>query len=241
MRARLVLLPIVVAAALVAGCDKKSGLDPAVNDSPSAAPSDNAVALLPASEILSKALAAASSAQSVHVKGDVTVDSDKISLDVTVSGENGKGTITAEGQSVELIRLNNDVYMKAGEGFWNMVAGNDPNPAVASLLKDRWVKVPADEGFAELANLFDPDTLLPDAGPATKGETKTINGISAIGLTDSVDTGEAVIYVATQGEPYPLRLEGPPGEGAIDFTDWNAPVEITAPPAGEVLDMSQIS
>ena len=240
MRARLVLVPIVVAAALLAGCDK-SGTDPAASASPSTAPSDNGVALLPASEILSKALAAASSAQSVHIKGDITVDSDKISLDVTVSGENGKGSITAEGQTVELIRVNNDVYMKAGEGFWNMVAGDDRSPAIASVLKDRWVKVPADEGFAELANLFNPDRLLPSAGPATKGQTKTINGISAIGLTDSVDTGEGVIYVATQGEPYPLRLEGPAGEGAIDFTDWNAPVEITAPPAGDVLDMSQIS
>jgi hypothetical protein len=240
MRARLVLVPIVVAVALVAGCDK-SGPDPAASASPSAAPSDNGVALLPAGEILSKALAAASSAESFHVKGDLKIDGDTLGIDLVVSGRNGKGSITAEGHTVELIKVSDEVYFKAGEGFWNMVAGDNQQPAIAALLKDRWVKVPADEGFAEMANLFDPDNLLPSAGPATKGETKTINGISAIGLTDSTDTGEAVIYVATQGEPYPLRLEGPPGEGAIDFTDWNAPVEITAPPAAEVLDMSQIS
>jgi hypothetical protein len=239
MRARLVLIPLVVAVALVAGCEKKSDPDPSASATPSAAPSDNGVAQLPGSEILSKALAAASSAKSVRVKGEITVDGDKIGLDLTVSGANGKGSVTAEGHTVELIRLNNAAYMKAGEEFWKMISGDDPQPAVAALLKDRWVKAPPDEGFAEIFNLLDTGGILPEAGPATKGETKTINGINAIGLTD--ETGEAVIYVATQGEPFPLRFEGPAGEGAIDFTDWNAPVEITAPPASEVLDMSQIS
>ena len=240
MRARLVLVPIVVAVALVAGCDK-SGPDPAASASPSAAPSDNGVALLPAGEILSKALAAASSAESFHVKGDLKIDSDTLALDLVVSGRNGKGSITAQGHVVELIKVGDDVYFKAGEGFWNLVAGDNPQPAIAALLKDRWVKVPADEGFAEMVNLFNPDDLLASSGAPTKGETTTINGLSAIGLTGSTDDGAGTVYVATQGEPYPLRLEGGPGEGAIDFTDWNAPVEITAPPAGEVLDMSQIN
>jgi hypothetical protein len=227
--------------ALVAGCDTKSGADPAASASASAAPTDNGVALLPASEILSRALAAAASAQSFHVKGDFPVDGDTLKLDLVVSGRDGKGSITAEGHTVELVKVDDDVYFKAGEGFWNMVAGDDAQPAIASLLKDRWVKVPAGEGFAEMVNLFDADNLLASSGAATKGETKVINGLSAIAVTGNANDGAGTLYVATQGEPYPLRLEGGAGDGAIDFTDWNVPVEITAPPAGEVLDFSEIN
>ena len=63
------------------------------------------MALLPAGEILSKALAAASSAESFHVKGDLKIDGDTLALDLVVSGRNGKGSITAQGRVVELVRV----------------------------------------------------------------------------------------------------------------------------------------
>jgi len=53
--------------------------------------------------------------------------------------------------------------------------------------------------------------------------------------------GTTTLAIATTGEPYPLQVKG--GEGAdsgqIDFTDWNAPVNVTAPT--DVVDIGQLA
>ena len=64
-----------------------------------------------------------------------------------------------------------------------------------------------------------------------------MNGTQAISLVDtSVDGG--ALYIATEGPPYLLRIEGDTSKRAsIDFSEFGATFEITAPPANEVLDV----
>lgn len=244
MRAARYLIPFAVVAALVAGCDSKSGNGGTGTPTTTPAPAltDNGVAALAPSEILSKAVAALQAASSVHIKGDVTNDGQKIGFDLTLTKtKDGVGTLTMSGQTVQLTKIGTDVYMKADAAFWKQFAG-DQGDLIATLLQGKYLKTStSDTEFGSMASFFDfAEAIDLKGGEATKGETKSINGINAISLKESGSTSPSTLWIATQGEPYPLRLEGPPGEGAIDFTDYNKPVTIPTPPADQVLDVSKL-
>jgi hypothetical protein len=73
-------------------------------------------------------------------------------------------------------------------------------------------------------------------GTPSKGETKTINGVPAIGIVDSQD--KSIVYVATQGDPVPLQIDDGKGNTA-DFTYTSVP-EIKAPDAANVIDFTAL-
>jgi hypothetical protein len=74
----------------------------------------------------------------------------------------------------------------------------------------------------------------------TKGKPKTIDGKQAITLTSGTSSDEGALYVATEGEPYPLRIESTKGEGKVDFTGYGDPVKIEAPPSDLVVDVTKL-
>jgi hypothetical protein len=234
MRARLVLVPIALAAALVAGCSTKSGGEGTTTPP---APSDNGVASLTADEILARATTALASAKSFKVKGDATDDGTKVSLDAQFSGKDFKGTFSGDGMQFEIIRIGNDVYVKAPDDVWkNLLPGQD---AVLALLRGKYVKIDAtNPAFAGLGDSIDVNEIMKTEGAVTKGEAKVVNGVPTIALKDAAGN---TIYVATQGEPYPIRFEAKAGEGSVDMTDFNASATVTAPPAAEVFDLKSIT
>jgi hypothetical protein len=232
MRARLVLIPIAMAAALVAGCNTGGG-DPQATPTPT--PSDNGVAALSAEEILNKAKTALAGAESFHVKGTGDDDGSPITVDVRFVGDDFAGTIAAEGLTTEVIRLGQDIYLKAPDDFWKRVLPPGQDAALI-LLRGKYVKGPASHPqLSGLADLADTDDMIAPQGTFTKGEVKTVAGSPAIGLVDS--QGGSVLYISTVGEPVPLRLEGP-NNTALDFTEYGLVAPIEAPPATETLDIS---
>jgi hypothetical protein len=233
MRARLVLVPIALAAALVAGCNTKSD----EGTTPPAA-SDNGVAGLTADEILARATTALNSAQSFKAKGDMTSDGTKVSIDMQFSGKDFKGNMSGEGLQFEIIKVGTDVYLKAPDEVWQTLLPPGQEAALA-LLKGKYVKVDAtNPQFGSLASSLDTAEILKPEGTVTKGEAKVVNGVPTIALVDST---AGTIYIATQGEPYPIRIEGKAGEGGIDFSEFNTSAAVTAPPAGEVFDLKSIT
>jgi hypothetical protein len=98
---------------------------------------------------------------------------------------------------------------------------------------------------AGLAALTDLDKfvaeLLSSEHKVTKGEKKAIRGMETIAIVDPGKDG-GTMYIATRGEPYPLRLTSntPSEPGAIDFLDYGAPVSLHAPPADQVVDTSKL-
>jgi hypothetical protein len=66
-------------------------------------------------------------------------------------------------------------------------------------------------------------------------------GRRAITVTDkSADGG--VLYVALDGEPYPLRMQSLPDakeSAKVEFLDYDEPFTLKAPPASETLDISE--
>jgi hypothetical protein len=231
MRARLVLVPIAITAALLAGCGK--------DKTPAAAPppTNNGVAALSATEILDKAKAAAIAAGSVHVKGSTSSENQNISIDLKIDHKDFAGTIETSGTVLEIIRLGSDFYLKAPDAFWEQMIPKEQQVALA-LIKGKYVKMGSDNpSFKELSSIGDFDTLLKPEGTVSKGQEKTVNGTPAIALVDSTDKGS--LYIATVGQPLPVRIESAKNEG-IDFTEWGTSFGLKAPPATEVFDLSKL-
>jgi hypothetical protein len=194
----------------------------------------NGTASKSATEVLAAAKAAAAGAASAHVAGAIVDEGKPISLDMKlVSGKGGKGRITLEGLSIDLIQIGKSVYINGSKAFYTHVAG----AAAAQLLQGKWLKAPASSSsFASLASLTNLgkliDTTLASHGKLASTGARTINGQKAVGVTDTTKGG--TLYVAATGTAYPLEIvkSGASG-GKISFDHWNQPVTLN-PPAGAI-------
>lgn len=196
----------------------------------------NGVADKSADEILAEATAAAKGATAVHIAG--TTDGASVDLSL-VRGEGASGSIAQGTSRFDLIAIGDAIYLRGSEDFYRSLGGE----AVVRLLGDKWLKVPATgRDFATFAEFTDMERLLTAAlrpeSTIQKGDVETVDGTEAIGLTD--DRG-GTLFVATTGEPFPLKLVGGGDRrgGEITFDGWNEPVTLTAP--ADAIDVDQLA
>src|SRR3954447_4099283 len=214
---RTALLAVLSAALVLAGCGSSS--------------SGNGIESKSAKEILEATKAAASTATSVHIRGSIVTEGKPITLDMQLlKGKGGKGTISQEGFTIQLVQTGGAVYINGSAAFYKHVSGS----AAAALLQGKWLKAPADSGeLASLAELTDLGKLLDTAlaghgSNVTKGGTTTIAGQKAVELKD--DTKGGTLYVAATGKPYPLQITKTGSEsGKVVFNRWDQPVTLQAP------------
>jgi hypothetical protein len=198
------------------------------------APADNGVADKSAEEILAAAQEAASAASAVRVAGQI----DDLGLELNlVRGEGASGSLRQGTNAFEIIATGSEVFLKGSAEFYEQIGGR----AAVQLLGDKWLQVPGDdEDFASMTQLTDMDQLLtqvlrPKHDALTKGEVETVDGTEAIALS----SGDGTLYVATTGDPLPLKLVGDRDRrGEILFTDWNKPADLTAPT--DAIDISEL-
>jgi hypothetical protein len=181
-------------------------------------------------QILEATKAAASTATSVHIKGTIVTGGKPISLDMELlAGKGGKGTISQEGFTIQLVQTGGAVYINGSAAFYKHVSGS----AAAALLQGKWLKAPAASGelasLAELTNLGKLlDTALAGHGTVSKGPTTTIEGQKAVELKDATKGGQ--LFVAATGKPYPLQISKSGSEsGKVVFQRWDQPVTLEAP------------
>jgi hypothetical protein len=218
---------LALVALMLAGCGSSGGS------------SSNGIASKTPTEILAAATAAANSASSVHVSGSIVSGGSPITLDLElVAGKGGRGQISEDGLSFNLIQIGGTAYISGSPAFYSHFGG----ATAEKLLAGKWLKAPASSGsFSSLGSLTDLDqllgTALSDHGALTKGPTTTIDGQQVLSVTDASHGG--TLYVATTGKPYPIEIykTGKTG-GKITFDRWNAPVTLTAP--ANAIDLSQL-
>lgn len=189
-----------------------------------------------ADQITTQAFANLKSAKSVHVTGPSTDGGQKYTLNVTLGTTNCQGTYaTASKGSYSILKVNGSTYFSADPAFWKQSGA-----AGASLttLDGKYLKVgPNSQTLSALGVLCHPSQLASAfsgsvSGMVERGYT-TINGQKALHITDSGDPDG--IYVSVTGTPEVLRLDA--GSNAnLYFTDYNAPLNLTAPPASLTLD-----
>jgi hypothetical protein len=240
------------AAVLLAGCGANSGSNvsgsaPTASAPVSAAPSEpasNGVAALEPDAIVEKAKAALTEAKSFRVNGNVREDNQSFGVDFKIRGADLIGAMTIGKAKVEVLRVGKQQFIRPNQAFWKMSAGSAKQAeTIMTVLNGRWVKVSAkDKDFTELFSVTDVDKLLDPDGRVVKGEIQTVDGKQAIALKDS-GSEPGTLFVATEGKPYPLRIDGPtPADGGIRFSDFGATfTDLTAPPATQVIDLAKLA
>jgi len=217
-----------VMAALVAGCG-----------SGKKAAKENGEASKPANRVFADARAAAVSAATVHVSGNVTSGGTPIVLDLSMARARGaKGSMSTNGAEFDLVRIGDTAYIRGSDAFLKQNAG----AAVAQLLHGKWLKASITSGrFRSLAPLTSIDLLFAEVGShhgrlVNDGKT-TYEGEDVVAIRDTSDASK--LYVATTGKPYPVAIVGGKKgrSGTIAFGDWNASVSLSAPK--DAIDISK--
>ena len=223
-------LALVVAAGLLAGCGSGGGSASQGNGEASKSPS----------QVLSDAKAAASSASSAHVAGNIDSAGTKISLDLsTARGKGAKGSMSINGAGFDLLRIGDTAYIRGSDAFLKQNGG----ALAAQLLHGKWLKASATRGrYSSLAALTSIALLLGKInsthGKLVNDGEMTYEGAKVIRIRDSSDNSR--FYVAAVGKPYPVALVGGKANqsGTITFDDWNKRVALTAP--NGAVDISEL-
>lgn len=224
---------LVLLLALLAGCGGGSS-------SSSSASSDNGVAGKSPADILAATKVASDAARTVHVSGSIVSDGSPITLDMNLlAGKGGRGRLSENGLSFELIQVGKTVYIKGSPAFYKHIGGS----SAAQLFQGKWLKAPASNSdFASLSQLTDlrqlvDQTLSNHGGSLTKIGTSTVNGQKVVGITDKAKGG--TLYIAATGQPYPIQIaKSGSGGGKIAFDRWNSSVTLAAP--ANAIDVAQL-
>ncbi|MGH3416408.1 MAG: hypothetical protein ACRDSS_08065, partial [Actinocrinis sp.] len=139
-----------------------------------------------------------------------------------------------------LLRVEDEVWAAQPAEFWAAAGAVDNGKAYGGL----YVRVPSADpryaGFTDDTRIgFLLDRLLQTSATWKKGLAGTVNGMSAIELDGTGRGGHtASIWVATDGEPYILRIAPTAGsyQGRIDFTEYGDRLAVQAPLPGRILD-----
>lgn len=204
----------------------------------------NGLGRLPASTIEERALNAAGEAESLRLSGTVLTSGGSYRLDMRLGTDGGVGEVSGEGIAFELLRVGEDLYIKADADFWKHqqldeeLAERDIDPAES--LDDMYVKVPPeDPAYAQLSGFTDKSVLL-DGLLALEGERETgergrIGGTRTIRVVAAGGDGGA-LEVSLSGTPYPLRLERGGDAGEVRMSDWNREFTLHAPKDSQIVD-----
>ena len=241
MRIKLALVALAVTATTLAGCgDSTLSADTA---SPSAAaPAASAgigVTALSADEILQKSKDALKTAKTFRAAGTTADDSGPLTVDLRVDGASFIGTMTQGPAKMQLLQVGGKKYFRPNEQFWVMTTDAKRGKAMAKSFGDRWISgAENDASFNSLFTIGSVDEMFKPTGAVSKGTEKTIAGVPAISLKDAGDA-DTLIWIATTGEPYPLRMDGKGGAQLV-FSGFGEPVTgITQPPAAQVVSVGQ--
>lgn len=167
-----------------------------------------------------------------------------LNLDMVFTQFGAVGDLTTGSVTSRLLRVEDEVWTAEPSSFWAAAGAVDDGKAYGGL----YVKIPsADPRYAGFSNDtrigFLLDRLLQTSATWTKGAAGTVDGIPAIELgCTGRDGHRASIWVATDGEPYILRVTPTGGsyQGQLDFTDYGERFAIQAPLPGQVLDNALI-
>ncbi|MGC9381081.1 hypothetical protein [Streptomyces sp. MH13] len=197
----------------------------------------NGVGKLPADKIHAKTRTAAESARAVRLHGTVAAGGDTYTLDMRLKPDGGTGSVAADGTTFGLLRVGEQLFLKADAGFWSHDGGDT---TAAEKLAGKYVKVPqSDPVYKKFSGFADKNVLL--GGLLTLHGTVETDGrheqagVRTVRITGDEGSGGS-LDVSLEGTPYPLRLVRAGSAGTISFSDWNKDFALTEPAKDDTLD-----
>jgi hypothetical protein len=204
----------------------------------------NGLAKLPAETIEKQAQEAAAAADALRLSGNVQTGEAGFRLDMRLGPDGGVGEVSTQGMTFELLRVEEDLYIKADAAFWQYQQEEedeaDPDIDPAEKLEGKYVKVaPEDPSYAQLSGFTDKSVLLDGLlileGERETGERGEIGGVRTISVIADAGAG-GVLEVSLIGTPYPLRLERGGEAGEVRMADWNEEFTLRAPKKDQIVD-----
>jgi hypothetical protein len=215
----------------------------AANASPVAA-TPAPLAGLTADQIVQKALKDLAAASSVRISGEVPSQGDNVAIDITdVAPASCQGTIAvassgASGSPTAAItKVDGTAYVKLNQSYLDRLHA----PAwVFAEVNGKYIESTSTSAIADISHLCVLSTLVNaftqggDTGFVEVG-TVTVEGQPALALNQPNSTDGGTVYVSDSATPEILSLQTSSGPVALlDFSNFNAPVTITAPPAADI-------
>ncbi|MEU8580741.1 hypothetical protein [Streptomyces abikoensis] len=216
----------------------------------------NGVGKLEPAAIQDKARAAARGAEAVHLSGNVVSQGRTYRIDMRLKKNGGTGRVSSSAaSSFELLRVGDDLYLKAPAGFW--AKGSTPAPskapaagatapakpdaaAAAGKLDDKYVKVPGDDpAYQQFRGFTDKDVLLDGLlalhGTLTRGDHGTVGGVRTIRVAGAKGGG-GTMDVSLTGTPYPVRVQRAGGAGQLELDGWGKDFALAVPDKNQTVD-----
>ncbi|MEU9356047.1 hypothetical protein AB0D65_34870 [Streptomyces griseoloalbus] len=206
----------------------------------------NGVGRLPADQIRSRAQKAAESVGEVRLHGTVVTSGRTYTLDMRLKEKGGIGSVTTKGETFRLLRIDDELYLKAGAAFWGQAdgeGGGDADAAAAGKLAEKYVKVPqGDPSYKKFIGFTDKNVLLGGlltlhGKLATDGHHERA-GVRTIRVTGDKGSG-GTLDVSLEGTPYPVRLVRAGEAGTLTFSAWGTDFSLEKPAKDETLDYGQ--
>uniref|UniRef100_A0AAU3GSQ8 Lipoprotein n=1 Tax=Streptomyces sp. NBC_01401 TaxID=2903854 RepID=A0AAU3GSQ8_9ACTN len=200
----------------------------------------NGVGKLTAAQIEKKTRAAADGADAVRLTGKLVSKGGTYALDMQLSSKGGTGSVTSKKNTFALLRVGDELFLKADAGFWKAEKADDKSDQAADKLGGKYVKVPEDDptykqlrGFTEKKTLL--DGMLTLHGKVDKGDRDTIGGVRTVQILGGKGEGGA-LDVSLKGTPYPLRVARGGGGGTVTLADWGKSFPLEAPAENATVD-----
>ncbi len=217
------------------GSGSSSGTGPAAPQPTASTPAANGVATMGAGQATRAALAALTSAASVHVAGTFPAEGRTEHFDMRFGGNSAaEGSFTLNGAPIQVVNCDGAMYLKAGQDGWTAMG----NPAgTAGMMAGRWFKVGSAQapGSTPLSLAFFTGELA--AHGTMTGATVSHGTLGGRQVAIIAYPDGSRLYVAAAGPAYPLRFDVTGGTGGRrDFSDYGAAVHIVAP--GDATDIS---
>ena len=176
-------------------------------------------------------------ATSVHIRGAYADMGRLTQLDVAgdCTGLTMRMLVDFGTGQIEVLKVNDDFYLKADAAYWNRLEGS---AAITKSAAGKYVKVPAGSaaGMGDfrvatlLGQVLTEDVSAPDKlNP--KVQMTDVDGVPAYLMT--AKTGGVKLYISANGQGRLLRAESAK-TGTLNFTQWDS-VEPTSPPPASQL------
>lgn len=200
----------------------------------------NGVGRLPADQIQTKAQKAAASVGTVRLHGSVQAGGRSYILDMRLKQQGGIGSVSTEGQTFRLLRVGQELYLRADAAFWGKGGDGESDSKAADKLASKYVKVPkGDPSYTKFIGFTDKNMLLSGLltlhGKLSTDGHHEQDGVRTVRVTGDDGAG-GTLDVSLEGTPYPLRLVRAGEAGTLTFSSWGADFPLQKPAKDDTLD-----